>query len=245
MLETAGKELFQALFNVQQQLDGIVKDASNPFFKSSYADRTTVLNTLKPLYAKEGLLIIQVATTPYALAFGDEHKEEKVEGGTESKSQPVAALALSTVIVHVASGQYIESTAVVPLPQSDPQGYGSALTYTSRYALVMQHALPLLDDDGNSASKQPTSKSQAKRIVKEKTGPQSTYREVGGNAPLLPPSSEKKSDPIVESNPAPAAGADSTPAAPSSTQTTTASTQTAPVAPATGTKGRKLWGTPQ
>lgn len=156
MLETAGKELYQALFNVQQELDGITKDSKNPFFKSSYADRTVVLNTLKPLYAKEGLLLIQAPVAPSSLAFGDEKSNEYESGehgGSESKTQPVAALALATYIVHVQTGQYIESRAVVPLPQADPQGYGSALTYTSRYSLVITHALPLLDDDGNAASK--------------------------------------------------------------------------------------------
>lgn len=123
------KELWAALFAVQGEVEGIVKDATNPHYKSSYADRTSILETIRPVLAKNGLLLIQALVN-----------------GT------VDTMSMATSVVHVGTGQALSTTATMPLSKSDPQGFGSAATYLSRYALVALFALPLLDDDANAAS---------------------------------------------------------------------------------------------
>lgn len=168
-------ELWGALFAIQGELEGVEKDSVNPHFKNSYADRTTILQAVKPLLQKHGLLLIQ-APTP---------------------SNEPGTLALQTSLIHVESGQAFVSVAVVPLPKSDPQGFGSALTYTSRYSLTAILGLPLLDDDGNAGSSlgsprqtpAPTKKPEAKTSPKPKaaTAPSaaaaSSQQEPDANAP--------------------------------------------------------------
>lgn len=126
---TDNKEIWKALLEVQGELEGVTKDATNPHYKSSYADRTTILEALRPLLQKHGLVLLQ------ALA----------------PSTP-DTIAMVTSIVHAPTGQSVSSQATCPLAKSDAQGYGSAATYLSRYSLVSLFALPLLDDDGNDAS---------------------------------------------------------------------------------------------
>ena len=61
-------------------------------------------------------------------------------------------LALETRLTHVDTGEYLASTAIVPLPKADPQGLGSAITYARRYALCAILGIITEDDDGNAAS---------------------------------------------------------------------------------------------
>lgn len=154
--ESKPETLAEALFFVQQELDGIVKDSTNPHFRKSYADRTTILAAIRPLYAKYGLLLVQSPVpAPFSIPSSFSTSYD-AEGEIAQESGVPAYLALETVITHVATGEQLKSTAVVPLPKADPQGYGSAITYLSRYSLVAIHALPLIDDDGEGASGRPT-----------------------------------------------------------------------------------------
>lgn len=136
-------EFLTALLAVQTKLSaGIAKDSQNPHFKSQYADRTSILQFVLPVLHEHGFILTQTLVPPPV-------------GQTD-------VLALNTTLYHVASGASVGETAVVPLPKSDPQGYGSAMTYTSRYAIVALFALPLLDDDdGNAASGKGKSESGA------------------------------------------------------------------------------------
>jgi hypothetical protein len=43
----------------------------------------------------------------------------------------------------------------VPAANNNAQGFGSALTYARRYALVTAFGVPVEDDDGNAAAKAP------------------------------------------------------------------------------------------
>lgn len=57
----------------------------------------------------------------------------------------------TTKLVHAESGEWQESTIIMPLAKSDPQAYGSALTYARRYGLSAMVGLLAEDDDGNMA----------------------------------------------------------------------------------------------
>lgn len=59
---------------------------------------------------------------------------------------------ITTLLLH-SSGQWMEAHGSIPLPKSDPQGYGSASTYARRYHLAAVMGVVQEDDDGNAASK--------------------------------------------------------------------------------------------
>jgi hypothetical protein len=62
-------------------------------------------------------------------------------------------MGLVTKLTHAESGQWQSSLMVMPLPKSDPQGYGSAMTYGRRYSLAaMVGIVSEDDDDGNAAT---------------------------------------------------------------------------------------------
>ena len=48
-------ELATALCKAQNEMGGAVKDAKNPFFKSSYADLTSVIKAIKEPFNNNGL----------------------------------------------------------------------------------------------------------------------------------------------------------------------------------------------
>jgi hypothetical protein len=52
-------ELATALCAAQSQMGGAVKDSANPFFKSSYADLTSVIKAIKQPFADNGLSYTQ------------------------------------------------------------------------------------------------------------------------------------------------------------------------------------------
>lgn len=104
-----------------------MKDANNPHFKSKYADITSVINTIKPALAEHGLAFIQ---TPQATTDG--------------------VTVLTTL--HHASGETMDlGSLFVPVARKDAQGFGSAMTYARRYALLCAFGVPTDDDDGNDA----------------------------------------------------------------------------------------------
>lgn len=119
-------ELAAALSKAQGQLAGAVKDSANPFFKSRYADLSSVVEALRQPFADNGLSYIQT---------------------TESHPDEVR---VETILMH-SSGQWISTGSLnVPVSKHDAQGYGSALTYARRYSLCLLGVAPI-DDDGNAA----------------------------------------------------------------------------------------------
>jgi len=118
-----------ALLQAQRAITFASKDAKNPHFKSTYADLPSVIDAIKPALNESGIAFLQTFS-PSDAGF----------------------IAVTTRLMHE-SGEWIEDTATVPLPKSDPQGYGSAATYARRYSLAAITGLYQDDDDGNAASK--------------------------------------------------------------------------------------------
>lgn len=102
-------ELFCALAKAQLNMKVAKKEASNPFFKSSYADLEAIVAAARPALAENGLCVLQ--------------RVHDVEG------QPY----LITRLGH-ASGQWVESRVPINPPKSDVQSLGSYITYMRRYA---------------------------------------------------------------------------------------------------------------
>ena len=122
-----------ALFEVQKNLPTLVKTATNPHFGNEYVPLEEVLDKVLPVLHEQGLLLIQ---EPHSLDTG----------------VPV----LRTSLIHVESGDKIESTMALVLDKTTPQGQGSAITYARRYSILS--ILGLVgedDDDGNAASPKP------------------------------------------------------------------------------------------
>lgn len=119
-------ELATALCAAQAEMGGAVKDSANPFFKSKYADLTSVVKAIKEPFANHGLSYTQF---------------------------PCAAdgcVGVTTRLMH-SSGQWLESAYMLPMVKNDPQAAGSAITYARRYALQAMAGIPTADDDAESA----------------------------------------------------------------------------------------------
>ena len=121
-------ELATALCFAQAMMGGAVKDSNNPFFKSNYADLTSVIKVIKEPFAKHGLSFVQLPVTSV--------------GGN--------GIGVATMLMH-SSGQWIKSEYLLPMDKVTPQGAGSAITYARRYALQALAGIPSVDDDSEMA----------------------------------------------------------------------------------------------
>lgn len=110
------------------EIEGAVKDAKNPHFKSKYADLPAVIAAVKPALTKHGLAFTQPC-------------QPSEDGVT-----------VRTVLHHVSGESMDLGSLFVPANKKDAQGFGSALTYARRYALVSAFGVPTEDDDGNAAT---------------------------------------------------------------------------------------------
>jgi len=121
-------DLATALCLAQAEMGGAIKDSNNPFFKSSYADLTSVIKVIKEPFAKYGLSFVQLPVTS--------------AGGN--------GIGVSTMLMHK-SGQWLQSEYLLPMDKVTPQGAGSAITYARRYALQSLVGIPSVDDDSELA----------------------------------------------------------------------------------------------
>lgn len=126
-----------ALLKAQKAITFATKDATNPHYKSKYADLPAVIDACKKALNDAGIVFMQFP----------------------APSEP-GTLAMATRLLHE-SGEWIEGMATCPLPKSDPQGYGSACTYVRRYSLAAAVGLYQDDDDGQAA----TPKASAKPVT--------------------------------------------------------------------------------
>ena len=118
--------LSKALVGAQAEMGGAVKDSANPFFKSKYADLTSVVKAVKEPFAKHGL-----AYTQFPI---------RNESG----------VGVVTRLIHE-SGEWLESEYTLPVIKADPQAAGSCITYARRYALQSLAGIPTADDDAEAA----------------------------------------------------------------------------------------------
>ena len=87
-------ELAAALSRAQNEMGGAVKDSKNPFFKSNYADLTSVIKTIKQPFVNNGLSYAQFPVTS--------------SGGN--------GVGVKTILMHL-SGQWIEEEFYLPLQE--------------------------------------------------------------------------------------------------------------------------------
>jgi hypothetical protein len=129
-LENANAALFAAIAQAQGEVENATKSATNPHFKSRYADLAEVLNTVRPTFARHGLAIIQSVSSDQQL------------------------VTVATTIAHKEGG-FVTSSMSCTLPTSKIQDLGSMVTYLRRYSVAAMTCISQEDDDGNTASQRP------------------------------------------------------------------------------------------
>jgi len=120
------KNLATALHKAQGQITHAIKDASNPFFKSRYADLVSVWDAIRDAFQANGLSVSQMPDM--------------------DNDKPV----LVSILMHT-SGEYLESHILLNPAKNDPQGIGSCISYYRRYALQAIAGVCADDDDGEAA----------------------------------------------------------------------------------------------
>ena len=135
-------EIATALAKAQGKIKAALKDSSNPFYKSKYADLSAIWGACREALSENGLSVTQ-------LAFATEGNSVGIE----------------TVLLH-SSGQWLGEKMILPVAKFDAQGIGSAITYARRYALAaIVGVVADDDDDGEKAVGREEPKSSPKVVI--------------------------------------------------------------------------------
>jgi len=117
----------KALIKAQQEMGKALKNATNPHFRSNYADLKSVVEAVMPAFLANGFAVTQ-------------------PNGADELGDHV-----KTILLHESGATFV-SKVYLRLGKQDMQGYGSATTYARRYGLLgMAGIAPEDDDDGNAA----------------------------------------------------------------------------------------------
>ena len=123
------KLIAAALVKAQSKFGPALKSATNPHFRSKYADLGSCIDAVIESLNQSGIALMQ-------------HTHECDNG-----------VIVETIFLHE-SGEFLSTGKLhVPATKQDAQGYGSALTYARRYSLMAACGIAPEDDDGNAASK--------------------------------------------------------------------------------------------
>lgn len=132
-----------ALLKAQTGMGNAIKDSSNPFFKSKYADLNSVREACMPLLNANGISALQPIINKDGKNF------------------------VNTILLHE-SGEFLSSlTEIVFSKQNDAQAQGSGITYARRYGLQSFVNIGADDDDGNKASQPAKEKPKEKEHLIE------------------------------------------------------------------------------
>jgi hypothetical protein len=136
------KQIATALLKAQSEMSNPKKGATNPFFKSKYADLNAVREAVIPTLNENGITVLQPIV----------HEDNKNF--------------VKTILLHE-SGEMLESlTEIIYNKVNDAQAQGSGISYARRYALQSFVCVGSSDDDGNKASE--ISKPEATKEIIEK-----------------------------------------------------------------------------
>ena len=143
-------DLAKALSLAQGKMSHAIKDSTNPFYKSKYADLESVIDAAKKPLEENGLSVSQ--------------------GGDYKYDQWVIVTKLSH-----SSGQWIETYCPILANKQDAQGFGSGITYARRYAYAAIIGISQSDDDGalavQSTHKETIKSPSQQKQIEEKKAP--------------------------------------------------------------------------
>lgn len=116
------------LLKAQQAMGDAKKEASNPFFKSSYADLNAIREVVIPALNANNITVLQPT--------------EVLEGKNYVK----------TLLLHT-SGEYLCSLTEIKNTKGDAQSEGSGISYARRYGLQSFLNVGAVDDDAEDTMK--------------------------------------------------------------------------------------------
>jgi hypothetical protein len=123
---------------MKNEMEGLKKTNTNPFFKSKFFDINDILLHVEPLLQKNNLVLIQ----------------------------PIIDNSVCSQIWDLESGEYIESKMELS-NIIDPQKRGSEISYFRRYTLQSMLSLQAIDDDAQKAVQKPKATEEILRKAKE------------------------------------------------------------------------------
>lgn len=121
------KQISTALLKAQSEMSNPKKGATNPFFKSKYADLNSIREAVIPILNSNGISVLQPIV--------------HIDGKNFVK----------TILLHE-SGENLESlTEIIYNKINDAQAQGSGISYARRYSLQSFVCVGADDDDGQKA----------------------------------------------------------------------------------------------
>ena len=146
------KQIATALLKAQSEMSNPKKGATNPFFKSKYADLNAIREAVIPTLNDNEISVLQPIV--------------HVEGKNFVK----------TILLHE-SGELMESlTEIIYNKQNDAQAQGSGISYARRYALQSFVCVGADDDDGQKAVQ--AKPNATKEILEKARGLNATLEQV-------------------------------------------------------------------
>ena len=123
--------IYTALAAAQIEMGSIVKGATNPAFKSKYADLADVASVVIPALASKGVAVLHYIKPGEARDY------------------------MRTEFAHGASNTRIWCDVPLIVDKGNMQGFKSATTYAKRIGLESLSGVAPEDDDGNAAASAP------------------------------------------------------------------------------------------
>tara|TARA_R110000823_G_scaffold307923_1_gene431326 strand:+ start:84 stop:677 length:594 start_codon:yes stop_codon:yes gene_type:complete len=139
---TEHKNIHIALCAAQTGMGKVTKGATNPAFKSKYANLSDVVSVAIPALSEQGIAM-------YHTMVRDEHGS-----------------IMRTILAHGVSDTSIYCDVPLIINKNDMQGMKSATTYAKRIGLESLTGIAPEDDDGNAAAKAPP-KEEAPKLITE------------------------------------------------------------------------------
>ena len=123
---SAINEIALALSKAQEAIQDAEKSSANPFFKTKYADLSSVLNEIRAVFPRNGLALVQ---SPFTAENGN--------------------IGVTTMVVH-SSGQWMSDSIDIPAQGKNlAQESGSVITYLRRYSASAFAGIAQADSDAN------------------------------------------------------------------------------------------------
>lgn len=138
-------ELWKALLKAQSELPAAKREARNEFKKYSYADINSVLEVVRPILNKHGIVVTQ---------------------SVFSSACPECYPVVTTTLTHAESGSSWSAPMTIPCDARDIQKLGAAVTYGRRYSLVSMLCLEQEDPDADDQVQRQQMANKAPSVAK-------------------------------------------------------------------------------
>jgi hypothetical protein len=152
------KTISAAFVKAKKAFGPALKDRTNPAFRSKYADLGACIDAVEEALHANGIVLVQ------------------------ETSLDDTGVTVETVLLHESGESMRFGKLHVPASKSDPQGYGSALTYCRRYSLCASMGIAPEDDDGNAAAEAAKRAAEAKKRQDEATSPSAVAKRLTAQA---------------------------------------------------------------